>query len=274
MYNEVLKYGSMIVDALIECTQPVFVYIPPKGELRGGAWVVLDPTINSEVMEMYADLDSRGGVLEPAGLVEIKYRSKDLLHTMHRLDPKLLALSQAADEAESDEVKREILREIKQRERDIKPFYEQVALQFADMHDTPGRMLAKGVINDKLQWKGARRFFFWRLRRRLQEMTFVKELKQAGVSHDDATRMLAEWLIELAGNGGAPVSDEQAFQLLQEKPPQMVRWQQEQQVHKLVSQLQANPDISIEAVVQWVSSLDGSAKAAACDAFSRLSDNV
>ena len=85
MYQEVLKYGSMIVDSLIECTQPVFVYIPPKGELRGGAWVVLDPMINNEVIEMYADLDSRGGVLEPAGIVEIKYRQKDLLHTMHRL---------------------------------------------------------------------------------------------------------------------------------------------------------------------------------------------
>jgi len=69
MYQEVLKYGSMIVDALIECKQPVFVYIPPKGELRGGAWVVLDPMINNEVMEMYADQDSRGGVLEPAGIV-------------------------------------------------------------------------------------------------------------------------------------------------------------------------------------------------------------
>ena len=28
---------------------PVQVYIPPNGELRGGAWVVIDPTINSKV---------------------------------------------------------------------------------------------------------------------------------------------------------------------------------------------------------------------------------
>jgi acetyl-CoA carboxylase/biotin carboxylase 1 len=96
MYNEVLKFGAMIVDALREykqvstltptplllrrdswwhpeasrpiimaranmwrvvCVwgqQPVFVYIPPGGELRGGAWVVVDPTINLEYMEMYA----------------------------------------------------------------------------------------------------------------------------------------------------------------------------------------------------------------------------
>jgi acetyl-CoA carboxylase carboxyltransferase component len=30
---------------------------------RGGAWVVLDPSINSEHMEMYADVEARAGVL-------------------------------------------------------------------------------------------------------------------------------------------------------------------------------------------------------------------
>ena len=39
MYNEVLKYGSYIVDALVKYQQPIFVYIPPFGELRGGSWV-------------------------------------------------------------------------------------------------------------------------------------------------------------------------------------------------------------------------------------------
>ena len=54
MYEEVLKYGSMIVDALRVYEQPVFIYLPPHGELRGGAWVVVDPTINPSQMEMYA----------------------------------------------------------------------------------------------------------------------------------------------------------------------------------------------------------------------------
>ena len=39
MFNEVLKYGSYIVDALVKYEQPIFVYIPPFGELRGGSWV-------------------------------------------------------------------------------------------------------------------------------------------------------------------------------------------------------------------------------------------
>ena len=64
-YDEILKQGSKIVDGLSSYKQPVFVYIVPNGELRGGAWVVLDPSINPEHMEMYADKEARGGVLEP-----------------------------------------------------------------------------------------------------------------------------------------------------------------------------------------------------------------
>jgi len=59
MYEEVLKYGSMIVDALRAYKQEIYVYLPPNGELRGGAWVVLDSTINPEHMHMYADRECR-----------------------------------------------------------------------------------------------------------------------------------------------------------------------------------------------------------------------
>ena len=50
MYNEVLKYGSYIVDALVKYEQPIFVYIPPFGELRGGSWVSLNQTTHSGFM--------------------------------------------------------------------------------------------------------------------------------------------------------------------------------------------------------------------------------
>merc|ERR1711865_457950 len=50
MFAEVLKYGAMIVDALVEYRHPVTIYIPPGGELRGGSWVVLDPKINPDHM--------------------------------------------------------------------------------------------------------------------------------------------------------------------------------------------------------------------------------
>lgn len=59
MYDQVLKFGAYIVDALLEFSQPVLVYIPPHAELRGGSWVVIDPTINQQHMELYADRESR-----------------------------------------------------------------------------------------------------------------------------------------------------------------------------------------------------------------------
>lgn len=59
MYDQVLKFGAYIVDGLKEFKQPVLVYIPPFAELRGGSWVVIDPTINPLYMELYADKDSR-----------------------------------------------------------------------------------------------------------------------------------------------------------------------------------------------------------------------
>lgn len=50
-----VRSGSLIVDGLSSYKAPAFVYIVPNGELRGGAWVVLDPTINQNgMMEMCA----------------------------------------------------------------------------------------------------------------------------------------------------------------------------------------------------------------------------
>lgn len=35
----------------MEYKHPIFIYIPKHGELRGGAWVVIDPAINPDKME-------------------------------------------------------------------------------------------------------------------------------------------------------------------------------------------------------------------------------
>lgn len=45
----------------------------------------------------------------------------------------------------------------------------QVAHEFADLHDRSGRMKAKGVVRDILEWKSSREYFFWRVKRRLAE---------------------------------------------------------------------------------------------------------
>ncbi|KAF2019851.1 hypothetical protein BU24DRAFT_128049 [Aaosphaeria arxii CBS 175.79] len=204
MYNEVLKYGSYIVDALVKYEQPIFVYIPPYGELRGGSWVVVDPTINPQYMEMYADEDSRGGVLEPEGIVGIKYRKDRQLETMARLDPTYGDLKRKLNDPSTpqDQLK-EIKAQMTEREQRLLPIYGQISIQFADLHDRSGRMEAKGVIRQSLKWQNARRFFYWRLRRKLNEEYILKKLAAAAPSTeatngDAATRarsleMLRAW---------------------------------------------------------------------------------
>ncbi|XP_048044599.1 acetyl-CoA carboxylase 2 isoform X5 [Megalobrama amblycephala] len=147
MYDQVLKFGSYIVDALREFSQPVLVYIPPHAELRGGSWVVIDPTINLQHMELYADRESRGGVLEAEGTVEIKFRKKDLLKTMRRTDSVYSNLAEQLGKAElSSQERKDLEAKLKSREEFLLPIYHQVAVQFVDLHDTPGRMQEKGVI--------------------------------------------------------------------------------------------------------------------------------
>lgn len=139
--------------------------------------VVVDPTINPEQMEMYADEESRGGVLEPEGIVGIKYRREKQLETMARLDPtygQLVAQSLSKD-LPADQLN-DIKAKMTEREQLLGPVYQQIALQFADLHDRAGRMLAKGTIRMPLRWQNARRFFYWRLRRRLSEEVLLKKL--------------------------------------------------------------------------------------------------
>lgn len=179
LFNEILKFGSYIVDGLRDYKQPIFIYIPPNGELRGGAWVVVDPTINLEQMEMFADENARGGVLEPSGICEIKYKSSNVVATMHRLDSKLKDYDVKLDRKDlTEEVCTELRAAVAKRENDLMSIYNQVATTFADLHDTPGRMKAKGVIKEVLPWKTSRKYFYYRLKRRLQEEYLKRKLIQ------------------------------------------------------------------------------------------------
>ena len=194
MAGEILKFGAMIVDALREYSNPVYIYLPPHGELRGGSWVVVDPTINPEKMEMYADPDSRGGILEPAGITEIKFRQPDQLKVMHRIDPQLKALDAELEMCEAEEDKEAVKEQISAREEQLKPVYLQAATEFADLHDKTGRMKAKGVIKEAVPWEKSREFFYYRAKRRMSEDDFVSQLISAdsSLTTDSATSVLKE----------------------------------------------------------------------------------
>jgi acetyl-CoA carboxylase / biotin carboxylase 1 len=192
MAGEILKFGAMIVDALREYEHPVYIYLPPHGELRGGSWVVVDPTINQDKMEMYADPDSRGGILEPAGITEVKFRMPDQLKLMRRLDKQLMDLESELESTDLEEARQDIAEQIKSREDSLKPVYLQAATEFADLHDKTGRMKAKGVIRAAVPWAESREYFFYRAKRRMYEDNYVQQLRAADASltRDSATAVL------------------------------------------------------------------------------------
>eukprot|EP00435_Cladocopium_sp_Y103_P076011 s308_g73.t1 len=141
-------------------------------------------------MEMYADQDSRGGILEPAGIVEVKFRSKQRVEMMHRLDDKLQQLDAQMKTSPAPE---QLQQEIHRREEMLQPLYTQVACEFADLHDRAGRMKAVGAVRESLQWSQSRGYFYWRLKRRLLEDRIVKDLQAADdcLSRADARQLLS-----------------------------------------------------------------------------------
>ncbi|MEW5311712.1 MAG: hypothetical protein WDW38_003401 [Sanguina aurantia] len=187
LFDGILQAGSLIVERLRTYKQPVFVYIPCGAELRGGAWVVVDSQINAAQVEMYADPTARGGVLEPEGVVEIKFRSPDLLKMMHRIDPKIRQLR--AEAAPGFECA------VKAREGALLPVFQQVARTFADMHDTPQRMMAKGVLAGVVPWQQCRSFFATRLRCRLVEQQLLRHVASTDptMPRDMAVGLIHSW---------------------------------------------------------------------------------
>ncbi|TXT13716.1 hypothetical protein VHUM_01083 [Vanrija humicola] len=183
MAQAILKEGAKIVDGLSSYKHPVIVYLVPNGELRGGAWVVLDPSINPEYMTMFVDNDSRGGVLEPEGIVEVKYRKPRIQATMARLDPEYASLKAAVEAAADPEAKALAQAKLESREKHLGPSYHSIATEFADLHDRAGRMKAKADCIP-CDWQNSRRALYWSLRRKLSEVRIIKKLQAANPNLD------------------------------------------------------------------------------------------
>lgn len=90
----------------------------------------------------------RGGVLEPEGTVEIKFRRKDIEKCIRRIDVKTKKLvEKLSTPSLSPEARSDLEAELREREEHLVPLYHSVAVMFADLHDTPGRMEEKGCIS-------------------------------------------------------------------------------------------------------------------------------
>ena len=174
-------------------------------------------------MKMFADPDGRGGVLEPEGTVEIRFRQKDLIKTMHRCDNgckqllsefhikyfysiktsiyQLIHFSDKINETNSSDEKKRLEKELHDREGSLLGMYHQVALSFADLHDTPMRMLEKGCICDIVSWHKSRNYFYWHLRRALYEDRVRNEIQSIICNKNDAetSSMIRRWFIEQHG---------------------------------------------------------------------------
>ncbi|XP_031498417.1 acetyl-CoA carboxylase 1-like isoform X2 [Nymphaea colorata] len=202
LFEGILQAGSTIVENLRTYNQPVFVYIPKTGELRGGAWVVVDSRINPDHIEMYAETTAKGNVLEPEGIIEIKFRPKELIECMGRLDPVLNALKKELSEANglASPGSVEILQQkIKSREKQLLPVYTQIAIRFAELHETSVRMAAKGVTLDVVNWETSRSFFYRRLHRRVAEASLVRSVMDAAgerLPPREALVLIKKWFMD------------------------------------------------------------------------------
>ncbi|KAJ8688508.1 hypothetical protein QAD02_024303 [Eretmocerus hayati] len=266
MYEQIMKFGSYIVDGLREYARPVMVYLPPNAELRGGAWAVLDPCINPHCMEMFADHNSRGGVLEPEGIVEIKFRQKDVIKAMQRCSPEVARLrdrlTAMGGSCASPEERAPIEAELHTLENRLEPMYHQVAVHFADLHDTPERMLEKNCISEIVGWRTARRFFYWRLRRRLLEQQVRGEIlqQQPGFDVRQVDAMLRRWFVEDRGATSAYQwdSDEAAASWLEKQTSiensvlvrNMGCVKRDAVVSRIKEALEACPDVRLDAVLE------------------------
>ena len=129
---------------------------------------------------------------------------------MHQLDPLLQSLDVELENASDGDDSEALMKQIKDRETMLMPLYLQVAHEFADLHDRSGRMKAKGVVRDVLDWKSSRAYMYWRVKRRLAEDDLRKQLTAVGVDHASATESVKEII-------GKAYGDDQAFLAALEK---------------------------------------------------------
>uniref|UniRef100_A0AC34FBZ5 Acetyl-CoA carboxylase domain-containing protein n=1 Tax=Panagrolaimus sp. ES5 TaxID=591445 RepID=A0AC34FBZ5_9BILA len=138
---------------------------------------------------MLADKESRGGVLEPDGIVEIKFRKQHLHDLMMKCDEQLKEAVSQLNAASNDAEKiSELKLKINKRKEFLMPVYRTIAVKFADLHDTTARMLAKDAIHDQLTWSESRNYIHRLLQVKLTKMEMARSyLQSQGISKESIT---------------------------------------------------------------------------------------
>ena len=131
MLDQILTHGSDIVRNFEEYKQPVYIYLMPNSQLRGGAMVVISKFINKDKIEIYAEPSSVANILEPTGLKTIKFKEKDIINKIKCDDLNI-------------------------NENTIKK-YDEVALHFCKLHDNINA--CKDQFDNIIKWEDSRNFF-------------------------------------------------------------------------------------------------------------------
>uniref|UniRef100_A0A8W8JGE5 Acetyl-coenzyme A carboxylase carboxyl transferase subunit beta domain-containing protein n=1 Tax=Magallana gigas TaxID=29159 RepID=A0A8W8JGE5_MAGGI len=142
--------------------------------------------------------------------------------------------------------KAELQKRLAARQEKLLPMYHQVAIQFADLHDTPGRMEEMGVITDILKWHSSREFFYWHLKRRLLERQLKRKMKPVthNVGEGELNSMLHRWFVE--DRGTVNIREDSMDNAVSDNIRCLQREHVLQQVRSLI---QDNPEVAMESIV-------------------------
>ena len=116
--------------------------------------MVLDTRINPDHIEKYADPTAHGGVLEPSGMVEVKFRRPQRCALMERTNEELAALRLKSETGDADATRK--FREMQTKSYQV---YTVASETLADLHDTAMGMESVGCIRQVIPWNEARLFF-------------------------------------------------------------------------------------------------------------------
>ncbi|CAI5449095.1 unnamed protein product [Caenorhabditis angaria] len=168
MCEMILTFGSHIIDELSQYRQPVILYIPCGGELRGGAWAVVDSNVNPNFIHIVADKSSRGGILEPDAIVSIKLRNRELLKILDRSG-------------------------MEENDRNLK-IAKKAAIDFANKHDSWHRMLKIGAVEHVVDMKNSRKTICKILRNEMVRLELAEQLVAAPNYPEIDIHKAMEWV--------------------------------------------------------------------------------
>jgi len=122
------------------------------------------------------------------------------LLTMNRIDPELIELKKLLDNTTDKEQKTIVEKKILNRQNLLLPIYHQIAIKFAELHDTSGRMYTKKCVSEVVSWKNSRSFFYLRLKRRVSEHRIANKImtcyKKGQSTYSEAINLLHLWYQE------------------------------------------------------------------------------